>query len=687
MPSVLRYHCRQLPAVLLLVAVHCLGAANTTPPLRSAASILHLSPEQAALKPEVQLAGTIVTKTASNVMHVHDGDRCVTFYVEASSPLRGNLNPGRRLRLEGRADPGKFAPVIHGRVVEDLGEAPIPPARRVSMDALSLVGEDGQWIELTGIVRSAQASSEKDSLLLLASGKERILVHVAGLNATASSRLVDSVMTVRGICLHYFNTRGQFFETRIYCADDAWSCKDAPATSADGPPLRSAASLLRYAPEGISPHRVRIRGRVTFTSPDGWLQLQDEDSGLRVSHDYPSAPPVGHLIEALGFVAPAGMGPSLEDATINDLGPAAHVPARPLSARQGISAEGLLVRVRGTVDAAVYASDHWRLSLDVDGAPFDLFLAQENFTPPRPGSQVEATGVLRARMDEAAVQPRAWVPSSHELLARTPADITLLETPPLSRRDLVLWTLLPTAGLGLLWSMWRLLIARRRLTEQRSQRERAEASFLAVHTERNRMAREIHDTLAQGLTSVSMQVELARNALTPQIENPDKARAHLETARSFVRTTLGDLRRTLQALRPQILEHHSLPSALEKTGAQLTEGTGIRFTFKVEGSQYALPPYLESDLLHITQETITNAVRHAHPSLVELTLTYSNALLVLRVRDDGRGFPSNGPHAHNSDGAGFGLRGLRERLEPYCGTLDISTGSNGSTILISIPRE
>ncbi len=210
----------------------------------------------------------------------------------------------------------------------------------------------------------------------------------------------------------------------------------------------------------------------------------------------------------------------------------------------------------------------------------------------------------------------------------------------------------------------------------------AEARQSAVLQERQRMAGEIHDTLAQGLTGIVTQLEAAEQALDDQSAG---VRRHLDTARRLARESLAEARRSVQALRPQPLEAVQLPEAVAQVAARWAHDTGIAATATTTGAPRPLHPEVEVTLLRAAQEAFTNAARHARPSAVSLTLSYMEDLVSLDVHDDGAGFDPTVLRSNGSPG-GYGLTAMRERLARLAGTLDLESAPGaGTTLAVSIP--
>src|SRR6202790_4932199 len=197
----------------------------------------------------------------------------------------------------------------------------------------------------------------------------------------------------------------------------------------------------------------------------------------------------------------------------------------------------------------------------------------------------------------------------------------------------------------------------------------------AVTAERNRMARDIHDTLAQGFTGVIVQLEAVKEAMSRN--QAVKASGHLDQAGELARESLHEARRSVQALRPQALEEKQLSEALKDLIERMTSGTTVRAELTLQGEQQKLPPEWETNLLRIGQEVLTNVLRHARASEFNVLLVIDSREIRLILRDDGCGFDPQRRHE------GFGLQGMRERAEGMGGQLSIES-ANGKGTMISI---
>lgn len=201
-----------------------------------------------------------------------------------------------------------------------------------------------------------------------------------------------------------------------------------------------------------------------------------------------------------------------------------------------------------------------------------------------------------------------------------------------------------------------------------------QARAAGIQEERQRLAREIHDTLAQGLAGIITQLEAAAQATA----EPRAHRRHLDTAADLARESLDEARRSVRALAPVALDRRTLATALEELAARWEQRQGISVDHLLAPSP-DLSPELEVALLRVAQEALTNVAKHAAASRVQLTLATTAGMAALTVADDGRGFDVA------ADRDGFGLVTMRRRTEDLGGDLRLSSGPTGTTVRARFP--
>jgi signal transduction histidine kinase len=204
--------------------------------------------------------------------------------------------------------------------------------------------------------------------------------------------------------------------------------------------------------------------------------------------------------------------------------------------------------------------------------------------------------------------------------------------------------------------------------------QRAEGEFRAVLGERNRIAREIHDTLAQGYVGISVQLEVLSELL--RHNKTEAAAKHLDLTRGYVREGLAEARQSIWALRSQDSGETTLPVRLRRI-AEAEGGHGLKASFSLFGAYRQMPQEAEREFLRVAQEAIHNAKKHAAAQNLFVQLEYGPEQIALEVRDDGRGFAvseqAESPQGH------YGLTGMRERAAAIGGTLEVTSEPGAGT--------
>ncbi|MEU8920461.1 sensor histidine kinase [Kitasatospora sp. NPDC048545] len=216
-----------------------------------------------------------------------------------------------------------------------------------------------------------------------------------------------------------------------------------------------------------------------------------------------------------------------------------------------------------------------------------------------------------------------------------------------------------------------------------------QAREAGVQDERQRMAREIHDTIAQGLAGIVTQLQAADRAR----ERPDRRDWHLEQARTLAREGLAAARRSVAALRPVELDEAHLPGAVHDLARRWSALHGVPASVEATGDPVPLLTEIEVALFRVAQEALTNVAKHAAASRVGLTISYLEDTVMLDVRDDGVGFDAlaltgqtDPPPGGSGYGSGYGLPGLRQRLERVLGTLTVESAPGaGTAVNASVP--
>ena len=215
--------------------------------------------------------------------------------------------------------------------------------------------------------------------------------------------------------------------------------------------------------------------------------------------------------------------------------------------------------------------------------------------------------------------------------------------------------------------------------QQRMKREHAR--FSLVLSERNRIARDLHDTLAQAFAGIGFQLEAVATKLS---EAPAQAQQHLNLALQMVRHSLSEARRSVMNLRSAALEERDLATALADAARQMVADQPVAVELNTSGNVRPLPAKIENHLLRVGQEAITNCLKHAQAGKIAIELKYRPEKVELRIQDDGRGFnvaaPPSGHQAH------FGLLGMRERAKQMGADLTVTSSPGlGTRVVLEVP--
>jgi signal transduction histidine kinase len=643
------------------------------PILTHADQIRRLSPEKASLGYPVLVRGVITMDAPTPDFFVQDATAGI--YVEGSVSPRFPHLLGQSVEIEGVTGPGKFAPIIREVKLRVLGNGVLPHSQLFPFSALSNGQQDSQWARVRGIVRSAAVdrSSWREPALAMRIASEggEFNVRVPIAREQDFSSWVDSEVLIEGVCGSLYNANRQLTGILFYVPRLSFIRIEAPGTEV---PL---SELLRFAPAEGPRYRVRVRGIVGYQQQGNALFLQNQGMGLRVLSKQNTLLEIGDLVDVLGFPTMGDSAPMLEDAVFHRLG---HQQApEPVKLNLDLPWEQFDGAV-ATTDAKLLnrqtQPDGLRLMLQRDDIFFDATVppgavAERLLSIPL-NSSVRITGICLIRSGG------LWqTPQSFRMLLRVPEDVVILSTPSWWNVRHTLWLLGITAGVLMAVMVWVVVLGRRLQEQMAIIRQKLRSG--AVLEERNRIARELHDTLEQELAGITMQLDLAVDCFQ---QAPGVAQRALETARDMSRHSMVEARRSVWDLRCQLLEDGDLVSALAQIVEPLVPREQTKVDFKVQGSPVRLPGPMEMNLLRIGQEAVANAVKHGHARQVSIELRYALQSVCLTVSDDGRGFATTQapPTGH------FGLLDMRERAQSMGSHLQVESNPGGGTrIAVEVP--
>ena len=627
-------------------------------------------------------------------------------YIDADGGPLPQVRFGARVTVEGRLTDDGFAGLIRPDVVRADGLPGPPNPRSVRPEDFAGGVLDAQYVRVTGILRGVQKGPRQGTTFDIEIDGRRIEAWLSRPFDQGWEHWIGSDIRCDGV--GFTSHRDGHFIA-------AWvGINGAEGVSFAGPPprppfelpMRPIDSLLRFRVGGGPDQRVLVRGRVKYASLRQRRMFVDDGTGtMQVllaklpEKAEPVAPPrVGDVVVAVGFPRSGEITPVLEDSVFRveyqppDAPPFEAAPPPVITADNLMAPrfDGRLVMVEARLIDRFVKGDEVTLFLEVDGRPLEAHgewvvddrtrHAAESIPT---GSTVRVVGIHDADYDRRS--PYAPWTGSRLMLRTRGLDDFIQVAPPaywhrqrmLTYASVVLAVLLTAVSLA----TWR---HRHTLARQRRRRAEAERQFAAVLAERGRLSRELHDSLAQGLTGVSIQIECARDVLRDRDDEAarDVAGDHLTAAGEMVRYSLTEARRSIDNMRSSYLDEATLLGALRKIGTDLTADTSIDFEVRGTESARRPPKFVEAHLLRIGQEAITNAVRHSGAGRITASLDWHVDTIELAVQDDGVGFsfdPSRAaPGGGRSDGgpSGLGLMGIRERVRQIGGSLRIGGGES-----------
>ena len=359
-----------------------------------------------------------------SLLFVQDSDEGIFVFMRG---VETRVAAGDRVRVEGRVDPGEFAPSITEPAVTILGHTPLPPPIRPTLERLASGALDSQWVEFEAMVRGFYPLNEGHLTLVVAAGPARVLVTLPGeWRQPIPRHLVDARVRLRGVCGTLFNSNKQMIGVQLFVPSMAFiDVVEPAATDPFAGPTQPIGLLLRWTGQQSQGHRVHIGGEITWRS-GAQLTVRDAHGNATVTMWDASAPAaVGDYVDAVGFPETGAYSPSLLDAIVRS-SPAHRDPATPTAVKAAHLLEGKFDAALVALDAEVVSVGQGPqpvLVLRSDGLLFTATAAAPGAWASRlePTARVRVTGVCRVE-----VNPQAPAfPQAFKLLLRTTDDVTV----------------------------------------------------------------------------------------------------------------------------------------------------------------------------------------------------------------------------------------------------------------------
>lgn len=641
-------------------------------PLRTALEVRYQHAEQAEQAIAVDLVGTVTFSDPPSTVFIQD-ETAGTFFRLSQSPPPA---PGDRVRVCGVTFPGLYLTGIEEARFEILGKDGLPEPIAANVEDLDSGRFHYQRLSIEGIVRSVSPQEETTSLVRVALGSRVIEVHVEEL-PKESLPLVDSRVRVAGLAAGRINDRRQLVEPYLRCRGwNDWTIL-RPAASDESTPQVSLGELMTFQVGGRPEHRVRVTGELLGSFGNNELFLRDGESAIAVRLLTPQAGLLaGDRIEVIGFPAMDRFQASLADARIVTREEGGTRPAPiPISIADAQAGEhdSNLIRIEGTV------TDWYPL---LRGGMILLREGNRTLgvrTPELPrtlavGAVAEATGICRVEATRGA-QYRSH-PETVSLHLVSPKDFRLLRAPGWWTAERLTVALIVIAITCLLAGLWIALLRRQVSRQTEALRNRIENE--AILEERQRIAREFHDTLEQDLAGLTLRLDAATTR-----GGDSKLTNLIEGSRHLVTRIQSEARNLVSDLRDVPGEHGYLDEALLHLREETGPDPGPEIILTAE-EMPPLPSRTTHHLKMIAREAITNARKHAKADRIEITATVADSEIRLAIQDNGIGLDEE-RDTHGTPGH-FGCMGIRERARRI--NADVSWQSSretGTRVLVTLP--
>jgi signal transduction histidine kinase len=632
--------------------------------------VRRLSREQADRGFPVKVRG-VLTSLRPDFHSVVIQDAARGIYAQGFPPKTMQPQLGQYWEIEATTRSGAFAPVLQIQRATCLGLGRLPEPIHPTWDQLMNGSLDTQFVELLGIITE---SDENKVVLLTRGGK--ITVGLPDMQPADRKSYELALVRLRGCLFPSWDPQSHQVkagEMEIYSA--AISPEEPIPVNPFAAPMKTFAELRLFDPQANVFQRAKVSGQIVH-GREGNFYLMDGTNGMRFVCKNPDVS-VGDLVDVAGLPEWGGLSPVLREAVVRKTGHAPLPGPKRLTQEDVADAthDSTLVQLDALLVNSRKEQNEQVLELQSGLRTFLARVTAHEGKPLPNGSRLHLTGVYAAR----GGNPSALSVSSFEILLNSAADINVLARPAWWTTKRIMGLLEAMAVVLLAGSLWVFTLKRRVRVQTNTIRHQIERH--ATMEERARLAREFHDTLEQALAGIGFQL----NGLADVLRNaPSEALRILGVARSMVRHSQEEAKRSVRNLRTFALEESNLAAALSQLAVRTRNGWTGNIEVGVSGPALRLPARVETHLLRISQESINNAIKHASPKNVRVNLTFGSDSLQLSVEDDGCGFDAD--RASGSPAGHFGLLGMRERAEKIGGVLKIrSATGTGTKIELSLP--
>ena len=617
---------------------------------------------------------------------VFDGTYGIYVNLPSNASRFDDLKPGAIVHLKGHTTSGDFTDSMMAEEVEVVGWAPLPEPRKFhSYEIYSTsVALDCEWVTVIGRIVGAAQLLQYDSLMLeieVSGSKAFVQVPMEPDTMERTAELMFQRVSFPAVVGTIFNRHRQM-TGRVFhvnsMKDFSLFGDDVQWTDTDVRPIETLLRAGQNYNKALHTH-----GLVTFVGKNT-IYVRGAVTSLKVATLRLADLRPGDYVDLTGFIWAQPISPAFRAREIKVL------ERRALPDPVEIDVGGRLdpdwnyelVRTSATlVEVGKASGDGSEIGPPVlfcraGKRVFEVRLP-DGMNPGehlKPGALLGLTGICSLLPNQ---DPRwTYFVENLRMELRGPADLAVLRKASWWTAARLAWVVAVVLSAAMLFLVWVLMLRKTVARQTGMISEQIERE--SVLNERQRLARELHDTLEQGLAGVALQL---RSSLKQIEAGPQKGRSALELAQGMLRYCRDESRNSILDLRGGLLEKMDLPAALREALQPLAEECGAVLEVEVSGMPRRLKQYAERHLLRIAKEAATNAVRHAAPGRLRVELAYGPAELSLTIRDDGAGFDVDGLAKSER----FGLQGMRERANRIHAKINIqSRPESGTTVCVEL---
>lgn len=670
--------------VIFAVLFLCLFPVSATAqlPLKTLAEVRGTPHDEALKRLPVEVEGTVVMFDHTNVgpgphgFALHDGTAGCWIGATGRFRHQDQMRPGTRVRVTGRTNGSTYFPDISNATVQILGQGDLPVPRRVIASELFSSKIDSEWVEVDAVVVGVEQGGNGFTVVLEIGG--RIFKAAVPPVPDASERaaaLMQRHVRLQAIVGTIKNAQRQLTGREFLVPSFDQFIPIGSAPERQSVPKRKIASLLQSDHEVED--LVRVRGVVT-QQIDGGLFLSDDTGTVFVQESKKPSFLPGSELEVEGYAAVAPYRPIVRATEIESIGTADLPPPELL---ETVYVETRLHNKRVAIECEFLDQQHGKAETILHCRAGDRFFEAQIPSLELPkrdlkaGDQLRLTGIYEVTTTHPT--PRIKWANGFRLLLSGPSAITLLRTASWWTFQRVLIVLFVVAAVLMGVFVWNALLRRRVAAQAKTIAAQLEEAV--IKDERQRVARELHDTLEQELTGLSIQLGNIASVLD---RNDQQAHRELSLARQMLSHSRDEARASIGDLRDSHMLEHNLAEAMRKSLVTAANNATAACRLEVDGDPQPLRGTTANHLLRIASEAVRNAVYHANAEQIETRLTYDSEGVHLEVVDDGVGFHADQPPPIGH----FGLIGMRERATKIHADFSIQSSEDlGSKVRVRLP--